>query len=89
MRQTGLGIFILGIWYVRANKRAGDGFLESTTLKIEELRKNIIICCFHFPDLIRNTLDDRHSRPSLLAHFHLPRNMYYVPARETKRLDLG
>lgn len=23
--------------------------------------------------------DDRHSRLSLLARFHLPRNMYYVP----------
>lgn len=37
---------------------------------------------FLFRDLIKIMLDDRHSRLSLLrSHSHLPRNMYYVPAR--------
>lgn len=64
----------------------GDGVFVSTTSKIEPVE---IIYRFCLLGLIRITFDDRHSRPSLLARFHLPRNMYYVSVRGTKRVDSG
>ena len=64
--RTGMFIWIL---YVHANKRAEDRFLLLITSKIESVK---IIRHFHFSYLIRITFDDRHSRPSLLAHSIYP-----------------